>query len=190
LVASFGASFVGRSRSRELLRAELLFVSNAMNRLIDEKKIHLVFEVSLILKGILALLEIAGGILAFFITQQFLLRIILAVTHEELTEDPHDFLVGLLLQSARNFSVSSQHFAALYLVGHGVVKAFLIAGLMRGIIWFYPAAITVFLIFIMYQLYRFNLTHSIWLLAITLLDIVVIWLTWHEYMYVRRRHSV
>jgi uncharacterized membrane protein len=50
-------------------------------------------------------------------------------------------------------------------------------------------AIAVFAVFIVYQIYRFTLTHSIWLLAITLLDIVVIWLTWQEYRFLRRRRS-
>ena len=158
-----------------------------MNKLINEQKLHLAFEISLILKGVFALLEIAGGILAYLITQQFLLRIVLAITQDEIREDPNDFVAALLLQSARNFSVSSQHFAAVYLLSHGFIKALLIAGLTRGILWFYPLAIAVFLIFIMYQFYRFNLTHSIWLLVITLLDIVVIGLTWHEYRYLRRR---
>ena len=34
----------------------------------DEKNLHRVFEISLILKGIFALLEILAGILAYFIT--------------------------------------------------------------------------------------------------------------------------
>jgi uncharacterized membrane protein len=160
---------------------------NAMNKLIDEQKLHLAFEIGLILKAIFALLEVAGGILAYFITQQFLLRIVLALTSHELAEDPNDFLATFLLQSARGFSVSSQHFTALYLLSHGAVKLVLIAGLMRGILVIYPLAIAVFAMFIVYQLYRFTSTHSIWLLILTLLDMVVIWLTWHEYTYLRRR---
>src|SRR5258706_432885 len=140
-----------------------------MRNRIDEQKLHLAFEISLVLKGIFALLEIAGGLLAYLITQQFLLRIVLPITQEEITEDPNDLIAGLLLQAARDFSVSSQQFTAFYLVSHGVIKALLIAGLLRGIQWFYPLAITVFVVFIAYQFYRFNLTHSIWLLVITLL---------------------
>lgn len=160
-----------------------------MNTFIDEKKLHLAFEIGLILKGIFALMEIAGGILAYFITQQFLLKIVLAVTHDELMQDPDDLAAGFLLQTARDFSLSTQQFTAFYLLSHGVIKGFLIVGLMRGIMWFYPAAITVFAVFIMYQIYRFSFTHSIWLLMITLLDIVVIWLTWHEYKFLRRARS-
>jgi uncharacterized membrane protein len=162
---------------------------DAMSPFIDEKRLHRAFEIGLILKGIFALLEIAGGILAYFITQQFLLKIVLTVTHDELMHDPDDVVANFLLQTARDFSLSTQKFTAFYLLSHGVIKGLLIAGLLRGIKWFYPVAITVFAVFIIYQIYRFNLTHSVWLLAITLLDIVVIWLTWQEYRFLRRRRS-
>jgi uncharacterized membrane protein len=160
-----------------------------MNKLFAEKNLHLAFEISLIFKGIFALLEIAGGVLAYFITQQFLLRLVLAITQEELTEDPHDIVARLLLQSAQDFSISAQHFTAFYLLSHGIIKALVIAGLLRGILWFYPLAIAVFAFFVVYQLYRFNFTHSIWLLFITLVDIIVIWLTWHEYNFLRKHRA-
>jgi uncharacterized membrane protein len=66
-----------------------------------------------------------------------------------------------------------------------VIKTVLIVGLLREKLGYYPAAIAVFVLFVMYQIYRYTFTHSIWLLLITLLDIVVIWLTWHEYRYMR-----
>jgi|tagenome__1003787_1003787.scaffolds.fasta_scaffold20879751_2 uncharacterized membrane protein len=161
-----------------------------MNKLVDEHKLHLAFEIGLVLKAIFALLEVAGGILAYFITQQFLLRAVLALTSHRVVEDPNDFVAAFLLQSARGFSVSSQHFTALYLLSHGAVKLVLIAGLLRGIVAIYPVAIAVFVIFIVYQLYRFTSTHSIWLLILTMLDMVVIWLTWQEYMYMQRRRGL
>lgn len=159
-----------------------------MNKIFKEKNLHLAFEITLILKGIFALLEIIGGILAYFMTQELLLRLVVAITQEELTQDPRDFVARYLLQSAQDFSVSSQHFTSVYLLSHGIIKIFLVAGLLRKKFWFYPLAIIVFVLFILYQFFRFSVTHSFWLLVITLLDVIVIWLTWHEYRYLRRRH--
>lgn len=156
-----------------------------IQKLVTERNIHFAFEISLILKGILALFEIVGGVLVYFISQQFLLAITLAITQDELSEDPKSLVANFLLHSAQNFSISAQHFAALYLLAHGIIKIFLIAGLLRKKLWYYPASIMVFGLFVAYQLYRFTFTHSIWLLLLTLLDIVVIWLTWHEYRYLR-----
>lgn len=157
-----------------------------MRKLFEEKNLHLAFEISLILKGIFAVLEVIGGIVAYFVTQQFLLRLVLAVTQEELTEDPHDLVAHFLTKSAQDFSVSSQHFTSYYLLSHGLIKLILIAGLLREKLWFYPLAISAFVLFILYQSFRFSVTHSIWLLMLTVLDIAVIWLTWHEYQYLKR----
>ena len=158
----------------------------SLSKAFDEKNLHRAFEIGLILKGIFALLEILAGTVAYFISQNFLLNLVRTVFHEELEGDPHDFVVNFLIHSAQNFSVSTQHFASFYLLGHGVIKTVLIAGLLRGKLGYYPAAIVVFMLFVVYQIYRYSITYSIWLLLITLLDIVVIWLTWHEYRYMRQ----
>ena len=69
------------------------------------------------------------------------------------------------------------------------VKLLLLIGLWREKLWSYPLAIVVFTAFIAYQLYRFSFTHSPSLLLLTLMDFVVIWLTWHEYVTLRRHRS-
>ena len=109
------------------------------------------------------------------------------ITQEELTEDPRDFVAQFIVQSAQQLSVSAQHFAAFYLLSHGIIKTALIAGLLRERLWYYPLSMLVFGIFVAYQLFRFQVTHSIWLMAITILDIVIIAMTWHEYRFLRRR---
>jgi len=152
----------------------------------DERFVHLVFQISLWLKGVFALAEIAGGIGAFFIPQQFLVRVAAAITKGELAEDPHDVIANYLLHSVQALSISAKHFTAIYLLGHGVVKLWLIVGLLREKLGYYPVAILVFALFILYQLYRFDSTHSAWLLFVTAVDVVVIGLTWHEYRYLRR----
>jgi uncharacterized membrane protein len=162
-------------------------IGMTLSNAFEEKNLHRIFEIGLILKGVFALLEILAGIAAYFITQHFLVSLVLAVFHEELEGDPHDFVANFLMRSAQNFSVNAQLFTSIYLLGHGAIKAILIAGLLRGRLGYYPAAIIVFVLFVVYQIYRYSINHSIWLLLITLLDIVVIWLTWHEYRYMRQR---
>lgn len=151
----------------------------------DERDIHLAFRISLWIKGLLASTEIVGGIVALFVTQQFLVGVANVITQGELAEDPHDLVANYLLQSVRGLSFSTQHFAAFYLMSHGVIKLWLIAGLLRERLWYYPTALLVLALFVLYQLYRFSATHSLWLLAITAVDLVIIGLTWHEYGYLR-----
>lgn len=151
----------------------------------DEHYIHLAFQISLWIKGLFALTEIISGAALFFVSRQWLVGLAGAITHGELVEDPHDLIANFLLHSAQHLSISSQHFTGAYLLSHGVIKLWLIIGLLRERLWYYPTALIVFGLFILYQLYRFEHTHSPWLLFVTAIDVVVIGLTWHEYRYLR-----
>lgn len=131
-------------------------------------------------------LKIIGGIVAFFVTKAFLLKTVSVLTQQELAEDPRDVVANYLLHSAQHMAISTQYFMALYLLGHGTIKLWLIIGLLREKLWYYPTAIIVFGLFIIYQLYRYSFTHSVWLLLITVVDVIVIALAWHEYKYLRR----
>ena len=158
-------------------------------KLLEEKNIRAIFRLSLVIKGVLAVGETIVGILAYFVTQNFLLSVITLLAHDELSEDPKDFISNYLIKTAKNLSPHSQHFAAFYLVSHGIIKLWLVSGLMRRKLWYYPTSLGVFGLFIIYQIIRFASTHSIWLLIITVLDLFVIALTWHEYRYLRKEFS-
>jgi uncharacterized membrane protein len=161
----------------------------ANNNAAREQKIHLAFEISLLLKGFFALAQIIGGLVAFFVSREFLLRAVSVLTQEELAEDPHDLVANYLLHSAQSLTIGTQIFVALYLITHGSIKLWLIFGLLREKLCYYPTAIVIFGLFIVYQLYRFTFTHSAWLLLVTVVDVVVIALTWHECKYLRRHHA-
>ena len=161
-----------------------------LNKFLDEKKLHLVFEVSLWFKAVFAFSEIVAGVAAYFVPRQMVLTLVLWVTRKEFVEDPHDLVANFLLHTVQHLSVGTQEFAAVYLLGHGVIKLWLIVGLLRERLWYYPVSLVVFGAFVVYQLYRYTFTHSIWLLLITALDVVIIALTWHEYRYLRNKRSV
>ena len=97
----------------------------------NEKYIHRAFDVSLILKGILAFIEIIGGFLVLFISQQFIINTIANITQDELSNDPNDFFANYLVSASQQFSVSSQHFISFYFLSHGIIKAFLVVVLFK-----------------------------------------------------------
>ena len=154
-----------------------------------ERYLHWLFETSLLVKAIFALSEILAGIGAIVFTPGFISGLVATVTRAELVEDPHDLIANYLVRWSHSLSVTTQHFLALYLASHGIVKLWLILGLMRERLWYYPVALVVFGLFICYQLYRYGDTHSSWLLVITAMDLVVIALTLHEYRYLRGLRS-
>ena len=152
----------------------------------NEHRIHQIFEVSVLLKGAHALLECLSGIALTLIGTNTIANFVNAITQDELIEDPNDFIATHLLAMAHDFSVQTKNFYAFYLLSHGIVKLLLVAGLLRNKLWSYPASLIVLALFAVYQLYRFTYTHGFGLIVLTIFDVIVIVLIWHEYGLVRR----
>lgn len=111
---------------------------------------HIIFNISIVLKGLHALFEIVSGIFVFFISRTDVVNFVLALTQEELLEDPRDPMANFMVHTASTLSVSTQHFVGWYLLGHGVVNIIPIYGLLRQQLWAYPTAIFILLGFIGY----------------------------------------
>ncbi len=152
----------------------------------NERRIHQIFQISVLLKGAHALVECIGGLVLAFVSTSAITRLVNALTQEELIEDPNDFVAAQLLSLAQNFTVSTQRFYAFYLLSHGVIKVFLVIGLLRNKLWAYPVSLVVLGLFIVYQLYRFSYTHGFGLIVLTVFDVFVMGLIWREYRLVRR----
>ncbi|MGH7839778.1 MAG: DUF2127 domain-containing protein [Candidatus Binataceae bacterium] len=150
-----------------------------------ERRLHLLFVSSVLLKALNGVVELVlGGALVFNATA---LRLMQAAVRNELIEDPTDFFATSLRHFAYPILAQRQSFASIYLLSHGAIKLLLAAGLLRNRLWAYPAAIIVFILFIIYQAYRISFTHSSLLTAITGFDLLVIALTWHEYRVIKSK---
>jgi uncharacterized membrane protein len=146
-------------------------------KLFDKRDIrwaHVIFLIGAALKALNATIEIVGGILLYFLSHEKIVQIVLALTSEELSEDPRDRIANYLISSAQQFSVSAQTFGIIYLLSHGIIKLFLIAGMLKRKLWAYPLSIGIFSLFILYQLYKFFYNHSPWLISLSILDLVMI----------------
>lgn len=153
------------------------------------QSIHVFFDLGVIAKGVDGALEIVGGILLFFISPDRISAIIQVLTQHELSEDPRDLVATYLFNSTHDLTKGVTTFAAAYLLWHGIVKAGLVAGLLLKRRWAYPAAIVAFILFVVYQLYRYTHTHSPALLMLSVLDVLVIILTWMEYKRLKTIHG-
>jgi uncharacterized membrane protein len=146
--------------------------------------IHELFEVGVVLKGLNALLELLLGVALLFVNVSALVQ---TLAQNELVEDPDSFLAQHLLGVAGSLSSSGQFYSALYLLSHGIIKGVLVAGLLRGKLWAYPASLAVLALFVLYQCIQLLGAYSTPLVALTLFDLVVMWLIWKEYRYVRQK---
>jgi uncharacterized membrane protein len=153
---------------------------------VSERRVHQIFQMSVLLKGAHALIECLGGIALALVHTSSIANFVDMITHNELIEDPNDFVATHFLVIAHNFSVQTQHFYAFYLLSHGLVKVALVIGLLKEKLFAYPASLIVLSLFVLYQIYRFSYTHGPGLVILTLFDIVVMGLIWHEYGLMRR----
>ena len=148
----------------------------------------LFFRASMILKGLDAILEIAGALFLWLVGPGRIIQLVQWLTRDEIANDPRDLVASHLRNSVAHFNFATEHFMAIYLFGHGIVKILLVIALLKRLIWAYPTAIVIFSGFVVYQIYRFTLTHSLALIALTVLDLLVIWFVWLEYRSIRSQH--
>ena len=154
---------------------------------LTEKQIHLLFKIGVLTKAVDGALEMIGGIALLFTSQESLRKMVGWLTQGELQEDPTDFIANHLVVFFHQLSISTKHFASIYLLVYGIAKIGLAAGLLRGKLWSYPTALAVLGIFLCYQIYRFSHNHSIGLGLVSILDLAVILLIWRDYRYMKMR---
>jgi uncharacterized membrane protein len=151
--------------------------------------IHTTFRVGVIAKGIDGFLEIIGGVLLLLLRPETIGELIFLLTEHELSTDPRDIIANYLLRSAGHLSGTAKLFGSLYLLSHGIIKILLVISLLNRKLWAYPAAIIFFIVFIVYQLYRYSFGHSPWLIVLSAFDAAVVALTWEEYRSMRQKAS-
>jgi uncharacterized membrane protein len=148
---------------------------------------HDAFEGGILLKGLNSVLECIGGVLLLTIHPQTINRLAIWLTQNELSEDPKDFFANLLTRASNSLSLRGEIFGGLFLLSHGLVKIFLVIALYKKKLWAYPLSMIVFSLFVAYELYRFYLSHSAWMVILSFLDATVIILTYMEYQNLKTR---
>ena len=132
------------------------------------------FRLGITLKGIDGLLETAAGVV-LLVDPSILSNISLTIwTFGHF----HHHRTGRI---GEQLAMTDPRFASLYLLSHGLVKVVLAVCLWMNRLWAYPAAILVFGLFGVYQIYRLERVYSIGLLLLTISDAIIIWLTALEY---------
>jgi uncharacterized membrane protein len=155
----------------------------------SESALDRTFRISISLKGLDGLLEIAGCLVLLFVAPATLQSWARGLTAHELAQDKHDFIANHLLHSASQLSRSTTLFAAVYLLSHGIAKVVLVIALLRNQLWAYPWMIALLGVFIAYQVYRLTYKVSVGLTLLMLFDIFVLWLTVLEYRRRRRQRQ-
>ena len=153
---------------------------------VREARIRRLFRLGLFLKAADSIAELVGSVVVHLVSNESIVQLARALTRRELLEDPNDVVANFLLHSAEAFSIDQQSAASIFLFTHGAVKLFLVVMVLQNRRWAYPVFMVALVLLITYQCYQLSLVFSLWLAALTVLDVVVLWLTWHEYRLQRR----
>ena len=137
-----------------------------------EASIRRLFRLSIALKGLHALAEVAGGIALSLFSTDSILRMLYRV-------DRPDWF-------ASHFTPNEHRYYAVYLLSHGIANLVIVWGLMRERLWAYPVTFVVLSLFVAYQVQRFIYVRDPGLIVLSLLDLIVMALAWHEYRLVKR----
>lgn len=146
-----------------------------------------IFQVGLLFKGLDDGLEIVGGVLFLLFKPDQLNSLSKALTQHELSEDPGDAIANFLLYASGSLTISGSWFVASYLLLHRIVKVVLVWAVLLDRLWAYPWMIAFLLMFIGYQSYELLAGFSLGILALTLFDVFIVWLTVREHRIQRRR---
>ena len=130
-----------------------------------EQRLHRFFEITLLLKALFAVGEIVAAIGVYVVPLDTGRRFCRRGYQRRAGERTRMISSPPIWRLGANLSVGTQHFVAFYLLSHGAVKLWVIIGLMRERLWYYPVALVLFTLFIIYQIHRYMLTHSVSLAA-------------------------
>lgn len=110
-----------------------------------------------------------------------LIEVVRTLIRHELVEDPSDILYNFITSTLTNHPLYITYFLALYFIFWGLVDITLSYNLIKHRLWAFPVSLSLISLFIIYEVIRFNYTHSLILLWIILLDTIILWLIWREY---------
>ena len=145
------------------------------------RRLHQLFEASLLIKGFFALCEMASGLVLLGVGLPALARFVDWLTRNALVEDRSAPMAVAASRLWHGFTPESAHFYAIYLAAHGVIKLLMVLMLARRALWAYPASMVVLAGFVGYQLFRYSHEPSLGLLVLSALDFIMIGLVWREY---------
>ncbi|GHE04198.1 membrane protein [Defluviimonas sp. 20V17] len=100
-----------------------------------------------------------------------------------------DPLAAALLRSVHDFTVHPHTFWSVYLFGHGLLNLGVAVALFARKRWAHPVSIVVLSLFIVYQMSDFFLTGAPVLILLSVFDLVVILLVWHEWLELHQRRA-
>lgn len=139
------------------------------------------FVVGIAVKGLDGVAELLAGTALLVLRRSQIVSLTQAAVAQELREDPHDLVAHLLVHAATGLSHGTAVVGGLFLLLHGVVKVAIVAALLAGSRRIYPWAVGALGLFLAVQLVQAAVTPGVGVALLSVVDALILWLTWHEW---------
>lgn len=143
---------------------------------------HFGYIVTVAIKGIDGAVETILGLLLAFAGTHRIAELILSFIVPELEQHPASRVWRAADHGAANLSHATGHFAVIYLLVHGLLKAGIAYNLLLEKRWIFIPAFVVLTGFILFMGMRLAEHWSLWLLALALFDMLTLALVINEYV--------
>jgi len=141
---------------------------------------HLLFLITVAIKGIDGVIETALGALIYAMGPDRLFFFIARFTTPELEANPSNHIARAVQNGAAGLA-GTAGFAVFYLVAHGVLKAGIAYNLLRDRRWIFAPACVILTGFVIYLFYHAAQKHSLWAFGFGLFDLFTIGLVINEW---------
>lgn len=158
-------------------------------QILSARNLHYLFQASLLFKAAIAASETVSGLGLLLTPSGAISAWVAWMAHSQLSEAPADSLVLAVQQMFAATSLESQHFYALYLLVHGMLKLAMVVTLGRRLPWAYPASMIILAGFVIYQTSVFLQGGGAVLGLLSALDLLMIVLVWREYRLLSPQHA-
>jgi uncharacterized membrane protein len=136
----------------------------------DQKIFHQAFFATVFLNGIIAVADLAAGL--FFICEKPI------VSFLYIHQYPFSHIIQAVLLE---LTAQSRLMGMLYFLSHGIIKLFLVWGLLTNRLWAYPTSIVLLAAFSFYQIYTLFSTFSFFTTLLLIVNLVTIFFIAREY---------
>ena len=155
---------------------------NRLQQMRGSKWFDRLYMVTVAVKGFDGLVELLAGLVLLIAPSE--LHKLLSFLTGEARESSHQFMHQLAQYIAHvdtDVARGGLGIVVLFLVIHGVVKLSLVYALLRRILWAYPYALGVLVLFLVYQVYVCIVQPSVSMMLFALLDAIIVWVVWGEW---------
>jgi len=146
-----------------------------------------IYLLTIAIKGFDGLVEFIAGII--ILVAPSWLHTFLAFLSGRASESSHEFIQDLAVDIAHvdtDITRSGMVVIILFLLIHGIVKLALVYALLKRILWAYPYALGVLVLFLIYQLYVCIAQPTFAMAFFVVLDAVIVYVVWAEWKKLRQ----